>query len=211
LSATNDGGFDISETDAKARLIEAGKSLFAEQGYSATSVRQICALAGTSSTMIHHYFSSKDGLYQAILDEFTSQTFAVPLRIIEEPAASLDEFKFKMQMFIGETLQALITQVRVLMIMNRENGEFVNFQIYMQTFTAFLETAKESGFVRPDVDIAMVTGLILDRLGNQVMMSVKMPENSEFNVVANAQYRKRWLKANSAVLVAAFALPGPAG
>ena len=55
------------DEDTKARLIEAAGEMFAQQGYRATTVRDICNRAGTHVGSINYHFRDKRGLYAAIL------------------------------------------------------------------------------------------------------------------------------------------------
>jgi len=54
---------------SRARLIAAGKSLFARVGYEQTSTAAIAHRAGTSESQLVRYFEGKAGLLQAIFDE----------------------------------------------------------------------------------------------------------------------------------------------
>jgi AcrR family transcriptional regulator len=49
------------------RIVEAGKRLFAEQGFHATGMRAIARAAGVSIGAIYHYFASKDEIFLAVL------------------------------------------------------------------------------------------------------------------------------------------------
>lgn len=51
------------------KIFAAASFLFARQGLEGTSVRQIASRAGVSIGLIRHYFGSKEGLYQACVDE----------------------------------------------------------------------------------------------------------------------------------------------
>lgn len=51
----------------RARLLEAARSLFAQHGYVAVSTRAVAEAAGASQAMIHYYFGSKQGLYEAMI------------------------------------------------------------------------------------------------------------------------------------------------
>lgn len=51
------------------RLLAAGKTLFAENGYEATSTSSIASGAGTSESQLVRYFGSKAGLLEAIFNE----------------------------------------------------------------------------------------------------------------------------------------------
>lgn len=54
---------------AKKRLIKEATSLFAEKGYSATSVREIVERAGVTKPVLYYYFKNKEGMFYAILEE----------------------------------------------------------------------------------------------------------------------------------------------
>lgn len=51
---------------SRGRILAAAETLFADQGPSA-SINEIAAAAGLNKRMIYHYFSSKEGLWQAVL------------------------------------------------------------------------------------------------------------------------------------------------
>ncbi|AQA18660.1 hypothetical protein BST95_10850 [Halioglobus japonicus] len=50
-----------------ARIMDVAESLFAEQGYEGTSLRQIAAGAGIQEPGLYNHFGSKQGLYEAVL------------------------------------------------------------------------------------------------------------------------------------------------
>ena len=53
---------------AKEKLLETARRLMQTQGYSATSVDQICEAAGLTKGCFFHYFKSKEELGKAVLD-----------------------------------------------------------------------------------------------------------------------------------------------
>lgn len=61
-------GRPSGNSDTRARLIEAARTLFQERGYDATSVRAIAGAAGVDAAMINHYFGGKEGLFQEAMD-----------------------------------------------------------------------------------------------------------------------------------------------
>lgn len=63
----------ISRADQKARtraaLLNAAYTLFAEQGYAATSTENIVQRAGVTRGALYHHFSGKRGIFQAVYEE----------------------------------------------------------------------------------------------------------------------------------------------
>ena len=58
-----------ADADAtRQRMLGAAVQLFAERGLGSTSVRDVAGAAGVSLAMVHHYFGSKDELYDACID-----------------------------------------------------------------------------------------------------------------------------------------------
>jgi TetR/AcrR family transcriptional regulator len=56
------------ESAPKQRLLKAAAALFAENGYSGTSVREIVAAAGVTKPVLYYYFKNKEGIFRAILE-----------------------------------------------------------------------------------------------------------------------------------------------
>jgi len=50
-----------------AAILEAAEELFAEQGFSAVTVRAIAEHAGVSHALVHRYLGSKEDIYRAVL------------------------------------------------------------------------------------------------------------------------------------------------
>ena len=55
------------ETDARSRILRAGRELFAELGYPGVTVRAITTRAGVNQAMISYYFGGKEALYGEVL------------------------------------------------------------------------------------------------------------------------------------------------
>src|SRR5215468_5008505 len=54
--------------DTEARLLEAAGRVFAEKGFDAATVRDVCERAGVKNIgAVNYYFRSKDNLYEAAL------------------------------------------------------------------------------------------------------------------------------------------------
>ncbi len=198
------GAETITDPSIKNRLLAAAKTLFAQKGFAGTSVREICSAADASVPMINHYFDSKQGLYDAILGELSAESFDVPVRMIEGNLRSREEFLTKLELFISETLNALMAQAPVFRIIAREGGQFADLRKVHKALEQFLSSAQEKGYLRASLRTDLITGLIFDRLGNQVMFAVS-PGYQGPNVLTDEAYRREWLEANTDALIKGFA------
>ncbi len=52
--------------DTREALLSAATHIFAEKGYTATTIRQICAEANVNVALVNYHFSSKEDLYRAV-------------------------------------------------------------------------------------------------------------------------------------------------
>lgn len=53
--------------DTRAEVLDAAKVLFAERGFSRTTIRAVASDAGVDPSLVHHYFGTKDDLFMAAL------------------------------------------------------------------------------------------------------------------------------------------------
>lgn len=150
--------------------------------------------------MIHHYFGSKRGLYDEIIEQFASATFDVPLRLIAKPPGTREETLLRLEMFISETFRALAAQAPVFRILVRESEGFVGMARFHEGLGSYLKAARDAGFLRGELKVDLVTGLILDRLGNQVMYAATS-QSDEPSVLNDDAYAEEWLAANVEVLI----------
>lgn len=65
------GGHDEEGVPArtKERLLDAGRRLFSDRGFHGTSVRALTTEAGVNLGAVTYHFGSKEGLYEAVLDD----------------------------------------------------------------------------------------------------------------------------------------------
>lgn len=67
----------VPRGEARARLIEAARSLVRRKGFAATSVDDLCAAAGVTKGAFFHHFASKEALGFALVEDWTATTGAM--------------------------------------------------------------------------------------------------------------------------------------
>src|SRR5688572_25482713 len=58
---------DVQQATSAERILSTALDLFAMRGYDATSVREICEVAGITKPTLYHFFGSKDGVLEALV------------------------------------------------------------------------------------------------------------------------------------------------
>jgi TetR/AcrR family transcriptional regulator len=58
----------VTETDATSAILDAAETLFARQGFAATTIKAIGKEAGVNPALLYYYFPDKERLYHAVLE-----------------------------------------------------------------------------------------------------------------------------------------------
>lgn len=70
--------------EKRAKLLEAGRALFREKGYEATSIADVTARAGMASGAFYLYFRSKKQLLVVLMNELTERLAGIKLAATKE-------------------------------------------------------------------------------------------------------------------------------
>lgn len=103
----------MSHKGTSASIVTAAETLFAEQGFTETTVRQITSRAEVNLAAINYHFGSKKGLIQAVAEKFLTP-LSVELQSMLEQRMIGDHDKVSLE----ELLEMLM---RALLMVNREN------------------------------------------------------------------------------------------
>jgi len=186
---------DTQLPSARERLLTSGAAVFAEKGYEGGSTREICARASTGTNMVHHYFGNKAGLLDAIIERFGARVLALPIKLLAAPAQSRDDFVSRIEMLFEATMDACLEHRDLLKVVVREDASPAVLGNYADTFVAFLDEGKRRGLVREGLDTSMVSGVILDRVINQVLYTPGIKAAHDVDI-SDPIYLKRWCAAN---------------
>jgi AcrR family transcriptional regulator len=70
--------------DSKNKILDAAETLFAENGFEATSMRSITSLAGVNLASVNYYFGSKDNLIVEVLSRAIRPLNAQRISLLEK-------------------------------------------------------------------------------------------------------------------------------
>ena len=107
-----------------ANIVEVATKEFADKGLSGARIDEIAALTHTSKRMIYYYFTSKEGLYIAVLEEAYRRIRSI------EATLNLDDLEPEaaLRKLVGFTFDYQLANpdfIRLVMTENIHNGEFL--------------------------------------------------------------------------------------
>jgi AcrR family transcriptional regulator len=73
------------------RILEAAREEFSERGYEKTSVRGIAKSAGVDSALVHHYFGTKEQVFEAAIEVAFAPALGAPETLIEGSVEGVGE------------------------------------------------------------------------------------------------------------------------
>jgi AcrR family transcriptional regulator len=84
---------DAQQATSAERILTTALPLFATRGYDATSVREICEAAGITKPTLYHFFGSKDGVLQALVQAGFRQYRAMVNTAMDTPGSFKERVK----------------------------------------------------------------------------------------------------------------------
>ncbi|MFI8192935.1 TetR family transcriptional regulator [Streptomyces sp. NPDC085946] len=76
---------------ARDRILEAAREEFSEHGYDKTSVRGIAKAAGVDAALVHHYFGTKEQVFEAAVALVFAPAMEAPKAVEEGPLDGVGE------------------------------------------------------------------------------------------------------------------------
>ena len=147
-----------NDSDSRAAILDAAERLFAEQGYAATTIKQIGAAAGVNSALLYYYFADKERLYRAVLERLLGTLMARGGQVFSAARSPADAIRG----IIGVQGDLLISRPHVPRLIARElvdhNAQHVTGQFAQLAAGIFrqlcdlIEAGQGGGILRPDLD-----------------------------------------------------------
>ncbi|ANP48684.1 AcrR family transcriptional regulator [Streptomyces griseochromogenes] len=77
--------------DTRDRILTAAREEFSERGYEKTSVRGIAKSAGVDSALVHHYFGTKEQIFEAAIAVAFAPALDAPNAVADGPLEGVGE------------------------------------------------------------------------------------------------------------------------
>ena len=146
----------LSASDRKKQLLEVATRLFAQQGYAATTTRQIASECGVTEAILFRHFSSKEELYWQVIEaKRASRGFLAKLKEILGSSMSPMEVCIALAKDRLERNFSDPTMTRLLLFSTLENHElsyrfYCNFIAeYHEHLVEWIQKRIDEGVFRP--------------------------------------------------------------
>ena len=96
---------DAPQGTSAERILSTALDLFAMKGYDATAVREICEAAGITKPTLYHFFGSKDGVLQALVQTGFEQYRSIVTTSMDSPGL----FKERVKIFARAVFESART------------------------------------------------------------------------------------------------------
>jgi len=174
----------MARNERELELITAARRLFYTKGYERTSINDIINAVGVSKGAFYHYFDSKQGVLEAVVETLIDQTKALIQPIMSDPTLNaiekfnrmvrvINDWKIEQRDEILTVLRILYTEENLRLLHHmRQRSARVIVPIFAQIITQGVEEGIfETAFVQESaelvVGISRTSGLmIIDMLLN---------------------------------------------
>ena len=87
--------------DTRERILLSAEKVFAQKGYAAASIRELCEAAGVNRALIYYYFADKADLYRAVIANSEADLLRIAREARDFAGSALD----RIRLFIIRSVQ----------------------------------------------------------------------------------------------------------
>ena len=136
--------------ETRDRILAAAREEFSEHGYEKTSVRGIAKAAGVDSALVHHYFGTKEQLFQAAVETVFAPALSAPDVIFEGPA---DEVGERFARFLFGVWENPVTRTPLLAVLRSAVTNEVAAAVFRRLVTSQLMRRVAGRLGLPDAEL----------------------------------------------------------
>jgi len=181
--------------ETRAHILDAAEKSIARQGYTATSVEDICRAAGVTKGGFYHHFSSKQMLFLELLEAWLSR-LDVRLEAVGADAATVPERLLRMGELGGQVFRQRRGQLQILLEFWEQaahdpavwEAATAPLRRYQESLATLIESGIAEGTLQR-VD-ARIAGQAIVSLGvGLIMQGLLDPEGSDWGQVVRESVR----------------------
>lgn len=183
-------------------IIKASSLLFFREGYTGTTLRRVAALAHVNVALIHYYFTSKQGLFQEVLNSAFAETLA-SLRRHQHAAPPLPHL---VQVITAPLLAQQAFADTILFPNGPKESVAAITSIRRRVrlhLLAVLQTMQRTGRLRRDMDADLLTSTFLDLCWGPIRQLCEDGSEADAEKIATIE---RQISQNANVLEVAITL-----
>jgi AcrR family transcriptional regulator len=159
----------VEDFDVREYLLDTATRLFSERGIAATTVAQIATEAGVASALVHYYFTNREKLLDAVVDErlapaaefvwrpAAEDTAGDPFALVHEFVARLFDVTDRMPWLPPLWLREIINEGGLLRERMLQRIPFDN----IKRFGSRVAQAQREGTVNPELEALLLFNSIL--------------------------------------------------
>jgi TetR/AcrR family fatty acid metabolism transcriptional regulator len=146
-----------SKENARERIINSAKKLFAEQGYQKTTIVDISRQAGLSEAALYEYFQGKEDLLLMIPDLWVSEL----LKDLDEQLFGIKGAVSKLRKYLWwymRRVEQAPLDAKIVYLFLKTNANFLNTEVYSNVKQLYsylidiFEDGRKSGEMRTDLN-----------------------------------------------------------
>ncbi|MDQ0776479.1 AcrR family transcriptional regulator [Streptomyces aurantiacus] len=135
---------------ARDRILTAAREEFSERGYEKTSVRGIAKTAGVDSALVHHYYGTKEQVFEASIEVAIGPLLSAPGSITEGPLDGVGE---RLARFFFGVWENPATRKALLAIVRSAMNNEVAAGVFRRLISAQLLRRIADRLDRPDAEL----------------------------------------------------------
>ncbi len=162
--------------DARDKILDTATRLFSIQGYGSTSLSQVAKEARVSKALIFWHFENKERLFQSALQRSLEPYFVNVVGQLEglDEAGQIHRLIDLFYDFVRDHMQSIRFVLSLILREEKQPDDPVArvgelFRIFRNLLNDILESGRQSGVFRPDIDPSAEASLIMCALAGALV------------------------------------------
>ena len=177
--------------------MDTAETLFAQKGFSGTSVRDIAQEAGVNVAMISYYFGSKEKLMEVVFEQKSNKLTLMVETLIQDESLS---YLQKVYLLIDDYVERFVGQQAFHKIMIREqvteNGNgLANLILALKkrnlaSIKKLISGGQKSGEFKKNIDIVMMMATLVGTMSQMITSQCYYREVNNMESMNDAEFKK---------------------